>query len=213
MLSFFAWQLVGGPLGLRGHAEKNLHIFFGQCAARKDAANAQHHVVGGVGGHEADVQQRLPPFGKHRFAHGGRGFQRALLRRLEGAGDHEKFVGANHDGHGHIQGFVIFGGRDADELGTQREVVQGQAVVFRAEQDGDGGVLRRLEEARRPLVRRFGVLAVESAAIGGSGDQAAIGDGFGDGGEFFAVLEDVACVTSHCRGVVHVHAGAGIHEH
>jgi hypothetical protein len=82
----FLGNLVGGPLGLGGHAQQDLDILFGQRAAGEDAADAEHHVVGGVVGHEADVEQGPAPLGEHGLAHGGRAFGGPLLRGLEDAG-------------------------------------------------------------------------------------------------------------------------------
>jgi hypothetical protein len=221
----FLGNLVGGPLGLRGHAQQDLDILFGQRAAGEDAADAEHHVVGGVVGHEADVEQGPAPLGEHGLAHGGGAFGGALLRGLEDAGGDEQLVGADHDGHGEVEGFVGLGGGDADELGAEGEVLEREAVVLGAEQDGDGGVEGGGEEGRGPLARRLGVVAVEAAAVGGAGDEPAIGDGLGGGGDDLAVGEDGAGVAGHLAassmfmppwarihedelGEAHVHHGA-----
>ena len=56
------------------------------------------------------------------------------------------------------------------------------------------------------------MVAVEAAAIGRAGDEAAVGDGIGGGGEHLAIPEDVAGVAGHGGGFVHVHAGARVDE-
>ena len=205
-------ELAGGPEGLGGDAEEDLDVLFGEGTAGEDATEAQHHVVGGFVGHEADAEEGAAPLVKHGLAHGGRTFGGGLGGEFEGAGGDEQLVGADHDGHGQVQGLVVGGGRDADDLGAKGEVVEGEAVVLGAEHDGDGGGRGGGEEVGRPFAGRLGVVAVESAAVGGAGDEGAVGDGFGEGVEHLAVVEDASGVAGHGGGILHVHALARVDE-
>ena len=56
------------------------------------------------------------------------------------------------------------------------------------------------------------MVAVEAAAVGRAGDESAVGDGVGGGGEFPAAGQDVAGVAGHGGGGLPIEAGAGIHE-
>ena len=111
----------------------------------------------------------------------------------ENAGSGGEFVEADGNGLAEIHGRLAGVGGDFDEMVAEGEVFAGEAVFFRAEDDGDPGVLfELLGEGGGELIeakdRLFGFAVCERA---GAKDERAVANGLRNCWDFDGVSEEI----------------------
>jgi len=118
------------------------------------------------------------------FAIGSGGGDR-LPRFRNGLGMAREFIETDGYGLAQVHGTMLFAGRDAHEPMAMAQIFIGEAALFRTEQKGDMAGGETLAEKSGGLIEAANrVLQPSRANGGGSDNERAILDGFGDGLEF-----------------------------
>jgi len=99
----FADSLAGYPERLPRKAHQYLYIIHGQCSARKDSSQPEHHVICLVRFHETHVEHGFAPHCEHTLSQMRRRFRRFLQRRFVNAAGNEDFVAADHHSLGDVE--------------------------------------------------------------------------------------------------------------
>ena len=113
------------------------------------------------------------------------------------------FVETDGDSLAEVHGGMGFAGGNVGEPVAVAEVVVGEADFFGSEENRDAlGGEGVADEVGGGFEGVHGVLGLAVAKRGGSDDEGAVGDGFGEAGEFLGLLQDVG----------RAHGGAGFAE-
>ena len=170
------------------------------------ADQAADFFVGGGGGDGIDVAalvEGLEQAGGDLFDLAGAGGADLFGARGGRLGIARQLVEAERDGLAEVHGEILADGGDAHQPVAVAEIVVGEAEFFAAEEERDGrGGQRAQHQPRAVFQAADGVLQLAVAYAGGAHHQAAIGDGFGEAGEFLGLLQQ--------RGGAH--GGAGFAE-
>jgi hypothetical protein len=178
-------------------AKAKIGVGGGEVEAMDKAAN---FFVGGGGGASAlggggnrfEIAAGAEGVEQHRgdaleFAGGG---SDAFLRLRRGLGIVGEFVEADGHGLAEIHGAMLFAGGDAEQPVAMAEVFVGEAALFRAEQEGDMACRKALANEARALFEAFDpVLQFARADGGGSDDERAVCNSFGETLVFFSARE------------------------
>jgi hypothetical protein len=184
------------PDNLAEHAEQNLGI---ACAEMEAAGEAAEFFFGKRLGVEVRVAADGQAVEKSRdeaFEMAGVGWFVFWRARGHGgiAGD---FIERNGYGLAEIHGAVFLTRGNAQKPVTVAEVFIGEADFFGAEEQSDAAGSEALADEARALLQTMNrLLGFARADRGGSNDESAIGDGFGDGFEFLCVGKQRG--SAHC---------------
>jgi hypothetical protein len=178
LLDFFEHAQEDGGVGIvKGKATKHAaQLFFGDFfAVFRDIAALQKALQQGFG-YAFD--------GSHRSGGVFDTFGNA-------AGAASQFVEANGGGLTEIHGLMLDAGGNVQKPMTMTEVVVGQTFFFGAEKDGDAILAEALANQWTGEVESTqGMLDVAIADGGRADNQAAIGDGFLNGGAFLGLTQE-----------------------
>lgn len=178
------------PQNLAEHSEQDRGVAAGDLQAADQAAHFLFCGGGGEGVDVAAVAERIEQQDGDLFGlSGGGGFDFAG-KRLGGFRVASQLVEAQRDGLAEIHGEILAESGDPQQPVTVAHVFVGEAEFLGAEQQshrtGGGGFA---DGARAVLEAADGVLQFPVTDGGGADDQAAIGDGVGNGRKFRGLAE------------------------
>jgi len=176
-----------GEFGISGRqveaADEAAYFFFSGCGGAPflRTAGTGFQIAAGAEGVEQERGEALEI---------GGGGGDMFLRPRNGLGIAREFVEADGDGLTEVHGAMLFAGGDAQEPVAVAEVFIRKTALLRTEKKGDAAAGGMFVKEQGGLIKAVdGVLHLTLADGGGSDDECAILDGFGEGLELFGAGE------------------------